>query len=115
MVDSLCRLLSQIHCLDSLTLATEIIYGLDALLEVGQRWLPDRQKANVDHLGMANILPGLDFQREREGELQHFLGIGMIYCIPSFPHQLHLVVTGLLLLLGNFSEEVQVAQKHCRD
>ena len=36
MVDSLGRLLSQIHCLDSLMLATETIHGLDVLIEVGQ-------------------------------------------------------------------------------
>ena len=75
MVDSLGRLLSRIRCLDSLTLAMEIIHGLNVLLEVGQYCVPHRQKDAVDNLGTADILQGLTFQREMEGELQYLFDI----------------------------------------
>ena len=77
MVDSLGRLLGQIRCLNSIPLATEIIHGLDVPFEVGQCWVPHRQGSAVENLGTADILQGLTFQREMEGELQHFPVIGM--------------------------------------
>ena len=47
MTDYIDRLLSQIPCLDSLPMATEIIHGLDVLLGVGQCWVPHIGKMTI--------------------------------------------------------------------